>query len=447
MSNKCIIGFVFYILSTTLFAQQFSALGPGFSGTVKTLYFDKQSNLLYAGGFFNQLFSGEHMNLVSKWDGNEWDTLNNGIYGIGPVSSIAKYDDKIFVGGMINFVNGNNYRGLIYWDGNEWGSIGDVMLKSTGTLIKMLEMDEELYVLGMFDSITGNSFSRIAKWNGTTWSGFPQMDSTYKYGKVECAAIYKGQLYIGGNFKIGTTSRFAKFDGTSWNKINVCYDWIEPYVNDMIVYKNELYIGGRFRKEYGAPGNGIIKWNGDSLMQVDSLGIDGFIYDMQIVDEKLFVCGQFESAGGLSVSNSAIWDGSHWSGIGATFDGGIYSMASNGNDIFFGGSFKFVNGIETNGIVKYSLPLEVNELEKEQMDLILYPNPVLDKLKISGFTFIHKKYTVSISNIVGSSSLTFSVTPNANEYLIELPSYITPGTYYISVISDEEVKTGKFIKL
>ncbi len=116
-------------------------------------------------------------------------------------------------------------------------------------------------------------------------------------------------------------------------------------------YSNNLYAGGDFTKLYGNNIlNGIAKWDGNNwtpLWSPNAIGITGAgatLKALATLKGDLYVGGSFTTAGGVSASNIARWNGQAWSALGTGVSGGtspaVYALTtdSSGN-LYVGGSF------------------------------------------------------------------------------------------------------------
>ena len=444
--TKIIIYSVFFIdvASIQLPAQQFSPVGQGFNHHVKTLFADTSTNLLYAGGNFLGLSTGEYMGKIAVWNGSNWDSLGSGINTGSVVFSINKYGNDIFVGGSMQTMNGLNHRGLSYWDGLNWNSIGDATYNGYGEVRGVVPINQDLFILGTFDSIGTISANKLAKWDGIAWQSFPVLDGYLGGFSYHTAAIYNNELYVGGNFD-GQGSPYlkdiAKFDGTSWVPVGNGFSGFLTSVYDMLVFQGELYIAGGFQVSLGDPANGIVKWDGTNWHQV-GLGIEGGIFDMEIYNNELYVCGTIVSVEGNPAGNVAKWNGVQWDNLGGTFNTRVEALTILNGEVYFGGGFTEVNGIPVNYICKYTIPVGIEEIEApDNSKLHFSPNPTSNFLEISlTFGSINK---IEIFNISGKVILEKAGNESLNCQLDV--SSLANGIYTIKVITKENSYTEKLL--
>src|SRR5690606_22529559 len=92
----------------------------------------------------------------------------------------------------------------------------------------------------------------------------------------------------------------------------------------LVVYNEELYAAGMIRKVDGFAGNMIQRWNGEIWQEVgNSLypffpSSYGHVRDMKVLDDYLYVSGDFYTAGGIDGINApgiVRWDGNQWCGL------------------------------------------------------------------------------------------------------------------------------------
>ena len=130
-------------------------------------------------------------------------------------------------------------------------------------------------------------------------------------------------------------------------------------VNAFAVYNNELYAGGLFTTAGGVSASGVAKWDGSSWSAVGG-GISGFngaVIALVVYKNELYAGGVFSSAGGLPVNSIAKWNGSSWSAVGGGVTGWNYSVnafAVYNNELYVGGSFELAGGLPANSIAKWN---------------------------------------------------------------------------------------------
>ena len=189
-------------------------------------------------------------------------------------------------------------------------------------------MKEILIFICSFFYITANAQIEISPLS----SG---VDSSPSIGRLGVNRLYTDTvdnvLYaVGGFSSMGGKKCFgiAKWDGQSWDSLGsgirefLFYDGIQN-VEDVIRFQNDIYICGAFYKCGGKDIFGIARWNGT---QWDSVGTrmrffneGNFSYpsvkDMEVINNELYVVGNFTSIGNVITIGVAKWDGQNWTDL------------------------------------------------------------------------------------------------------------------------------------
>ena len=85
---------------------------------------------------------------------------------------------------------------------------------------------------------------------------------------------------------------------------------------------------------FAAPGDEF--WDG----RFDALGIEGEVRAIAVLEDDVYVGGQFGTAGKVGAANIARWDGTNWWPVGGGVDGlGVATLAVDGRNLYVGGYF------------------------------------------------------------------------------------------------------------
>jgi hypothetical protein len=95
---------------------------------------------------------------------------------------------------------------------------------------------------------------------------------------VHALASFAGKLYVGGNFAqtgSGSAARIASWDGASWSPLTTGIpDWdISSRVASLGVHDGKLYVGGNFISAGGVTSRALAGWDGAQWSSVG--GISG----------------------------------------------------------------------------------------------------------------------------------------------------------------------------
>ncbi|MDF1543744.1 MAG: hypothetical protein P1R58_01435 [bacterium] len=82
----------------------------------------------------------------------------------------------------------------------------------------------------------------------------------------------------------------------------------------------------------------------DNAISPSLPGVDSRIYATAVFQGKLIAGGYFTTAGGVSASSIAAWDGSSWSSLGSGMNNGVYALSVYDNKLIAGGYFTTAGG-------------------------------------------------------------------------------------------------------
>lgn len=112
-------------------------------------------------------------------------------------------------------------------------------------------------------------------------------------------------------------------------------------VNALTVFNDELIAGGNFTTAGGVSASNIARWNGASWMPLGT-GTSGTFPDvlcLYVHGNWLIAGGSFTSAGGISTNRIARWNGTIWRRLGPGFDSGVFALGAYDGDLIAGGQF------------------------------------------------------------------------------------------------------------
>ncbi len=113
----------------------------------------------------------------------------------------------------------------------------------------------------------------IARWDGTQWKKVGT-GVTASLPQIYCMAVYKGDLYVGGNiYHAGTSDAnfIARWDGTRWWAVGKGANYV---VTTMVVdtVKDVLYIGGSFSVVDDTIECSVAQWDGTKWSRTEYQG-------------------------------------------------------------------------------------------------------------------------------------------------------------------------------
>lgn len=226
---------------------------------------------LYAVGGFRYV-DGHFCNGVAKREGGQWVNIGELVQddnGTPILSSVEKYQGRLYVGGSLSLYDGTN--GIAMYDGSTWSGPGGGILGGVSGALDMAVYNGELYVGGAIDVNAGNSGHGLMRWNGSEWHdvGGSMQDlycGTGYPGRARSLLVHDGKLLASGGFGCAghiPAARFALWDGANWCGTG---DIIPDEVMAMAMYHDTLFLalGGYTVNGDTVPGM-VVKWVGGAF--------------------------------------------------------------------------------------------------------------------------------------------------------------------------------------
>ncbi|MGP1345227.1 MAG: hypothetical protein ACTS3F_00985 [Phycisphaerales bacterium] len=274
----------------------------------------------------------------------QWEVLpgvNDGILkfeifddGTGPA---------IYAAGEFTLAGGQAATRIAKWDGTAWsplaGPSGEGLSGSNSPLGASMAVFDDgrgpaLYVGGRFDVAGGLPAAAIARWDGATWESLPVLDAGGSSPSVLALEVFDDgsgpALYAGGFFASAggiPANNIARWDGIAWTPLTgPSGTGVSARVDALEVYDDgngpALYVGGIFATAGGVSASRIARWDGfefSPLIAPGGNGVGGSVDSLAAIEgpldlpPSLYIGGQFATAGGVTVNRIARWDGFEFS--------------------------------------------------------------------------------------------------------------------------------------
>ncbi len=363
---------------------------------------------LFAGGNF---FIGGG-NFIARRDGGSWTPLGGGtdnwVWSLGAfdIDGPGGSTDALVAGGDFISAGAADATHIAGWDGSSWSAFSPPQgLNNSVSAIIEYDPDDAgpegtvIVAAGSFTSISGQPMLRVAQWDGTSWSDLGGGFGFGSFTEVRALAVFDEddvgplppRLFAGGQFlEAGgePISYLARWDGVSWSEVG---GGVNSSVQALVVHDQDgpgalvpaLYATGSFTTAGGSPANRIARWNGTAWSALAS-GLNGqgealVSWDRDgpgPVPPGLVAGGQFSSAGGVTATHIAQWNGVGWSALGLGTNEHVYALCTFDADgsgpgaplLVAGGFFgvagiQVVNGIATwNGVAWSALATGMNNI-------------------------------------------------------------------------------------
>lgn len=303
---------------------------------------------------------------ILKWN------KSNGFFNMNLQTNLASprilgmtiKDNKLYFVGNVYSLNGSTAKGVFSWDGtsitpfNPANNTINLQSNGSGAITSIAVFNNKIYVPSFYYSSNGSGTTHLlASYDGANWTKEGGASPHNQSQMLLCT--YKNALYIA----FGYEGKLYKYDGTNLTKVMELKDNSNK-IYSMYVYNNELYIGGRFNKietlnKTSIDAYSIAKYNGTSWSTLANGILEGEVHAMTEWDGKLIIGGaNFGKVNDFYVANIVAWDGDKYLSVGEPIskeegngvNGYIYALISYNNELIIGGNFgklKDKNGYKT----------------------------------------------------------------------------------------------------
>jgi hypothetical protein len=217
----------------------------------------------------------------------------------------------------------------------------------------------QLLVAGGVFGLAGNVLvNNIAAWDGSAWQPLGAgIGGDGPPGYVWALAVYNGALIAGGDFTTAggvTCNDIASWDGSAWQPLGggMSGGGLYAGVYALAVYNGELIAGGDFTTAGGVTCSRIARWDGNAWQPLGS-GMDGGVCALTVWNGELIAGGDFTTAGGVPCDSIARWDGSTWQPLGSGMFPWVQVLTVYNGDLIAGGPFTIAGGVTCNGVARW----------------------------------------------------------------------------------------------
>lgn len=280
---------------------------------------------VFIGGTFTAV-DGVIASRVAKWNGSTWSALGSGANGT--VNAMAVLGSELFIGGTFSSVGGVSLTSrLAKWDGTSWLAAGAGFNSTSVPTGGLAVAGSELFV---------GRGTQVQKWDGAAWSNVGPTTSSI----TGIATLDGINVYVVGS------STCRHWDGSTWTTRKT----FDDFATEIAMLGSDVYIGGQFS-------NYLERWDGSAWHTVGSSGVTNYLTMVAQVGSALFVSGDFTVTDGVKTPGLARWNGSAWSSIFEDIDGGLngegYSIVELNGKIYVSGNFTTAGKIAANHVACY----------------------------------------------------------------------------------------------
>ncbi|MEZ6235069.1 MAG: immunoglobulin domain-containing protein [Phycisphaerales bacterium] len=337
-------------------------LGTGLNNTVFAVrtWDDDRSpstpDALLVGGAFTA--SGtQPVSRIARWEGGSWVPLLGGldsdVFALLPVEAppTSLATTALLVAGKFMLAGGQTSPRLAAWDGVAWIPSGGAEVRTSVYALLTWDPDQggpaptELVVGGGFQGLAGNdgvaAYSQESGWRALG-SGLPNGNvGGLLEWDLDGAGPALPQLVACGSFNIPSpfSRGIAAWDGQRWIGLGTGASSVagvtlwDPDGDGPTEPK--LIAGGPFQSISGVAANRVAMWE-FPFWQPLGTGLNGGVNavlawdpdDDGPMNQVLVAAGKFQSAGGVSASNIAFWDGNYWAPLGEGLGGIVQALVA-----------------------------------------------------------------------------------------------------------------------
>ena len=328
---------------------------------------------LYVGGAFNR--AGDvTTGGVARWDGTKWNPLGSGSGINGTVFALVTDGTNLFAGGRFTSADGVGATNIAHWNGTNWSSIGALYLpggpNAYRTSVTTLAVDgTNLYAGGIFYTAGGTLATNVARWNGQSWQALGDGLGTAGVGDsfyVLNLAKHGPDLYAVGQFLFSGASgatNLARWNGVTWEQVGgglsgggSGYYWnggvFSGYGQALCSTGRGLLVGGNFNFAGGQSLTNLALWDGTNWSSVG--GCDQPVVRIFPDDTNQIVLGHFTQIGGIAAAGVARLSGSNWSALGQGVIPSAIAATRVGTNLFIGGNFQIAGGASAGYVARWS---------------------------------------------------------------------------------------------
>ncbi len=284
------------------------------------------------------------------------------------IKCMVSYNNELIIGGNFTNVGGIVAHSIAKWNGVNWSNIGIGNLLNT-EVIDMVVYNNKLYFTA----------DKLYVWDGSILSEFnytnPNNINSFLYGTD--LHVFNGKLHVlssngiytydGNNVSLiqgisgyclsdlnnilycGGDDGVSKYENNVWTSVNGITTF-PPSILNMKTYNNELYVLGDFNTIGGLTiNNNLAKYNGTSWSIVNIPLIaypETFLYSgynkglnhMNVINNELYLTHSFYNNGEINHSPTIKYNGVSWTPLAQNYSNYGACVHLHNNTLYCGGS-------------------------------------------------------------------------------------------------------------
>jgi len=457
-------------------AQSYAKVGNGggVEGKINVMKTSEDGNLLIMAGDFSEV-DGVAANSIIAWDGENWQTLGDGVEG--EIHTIAiQSQGRFYIGGNFSLYGSTEPCNVAFWNGANWESMQNGEMN--GTVFTLLSYGG-LIAGGDFQNIDNQPIKYLAKLSSETnpvWNNYARrfIPGTITYEYIDDAFVVDGpvrslqnidnRILIAGDFsetapdvldtninQIATKNLVYWYDN-NWESGFV--DGLESVETTFHGSDGKIYTGGslEYENDLGIFNSGF--WEFNMFEQIDYDQGENRIHGFMEHNGTIYSYGDIQpffstvwSKGFVAVGGDFGVGGGWGDGLGALFDRSVRAAEVFQEEIYFAGDFTTISFSNTNsifnGLAKSPFTGETNFVEegifeKNKIQIFNAENQLNIRYENLG-----KNATLNLFNLQGQLLKSINLPQGSQDLEVGLSSW-AGGMYVYQVMNEEGKQAGKF---
>jgi hypothetical protein len=208
-------------------------------------------------------------------------------------------------------------------------------------------------------------------------------------------------LFAGGEFNWADGVRatnVTRWDGSQWHALG---NGLPTQVESLAVFRNELYaVAQPYWNADFSQQITISKWNGTNWIGIATSDSPALVLASDA--RNMYAGGSFTQISGIEANRIARWDGSAWFPLGSGLSEGragtgVGALALNGSEVYVAGIFTKAGNAAVDGLAMWHIPQTLKATRTEDALSVSWPLPDAD-FKLETTTNLWSEGWVAVTN-------------------------------------------------
>ncbi|MFT4663540.1 MAG: hypothetical protein ACI8YQ_000646 [Polaribacter sp.] len=435
----------------------------GIEGQINVMKTTKDSALLYMAGNFTAV-DGVSANSIIAWDGNDWQTLGDGVTGEIHAMDVT-HSGHLYVAGNFVLNSNTNYTNIAVWDGSSWTGLQQGDMEG---IVFDIHIQNQVYIGGDFQKVNGQQMAFLARkpFNVDTWNNevvfYNNTNNSYDTipnafsvnAPVHSITEVSGRVLVAGEFSTTapnvnfnnintiTTDYMAYWNNTNW-EAGFTGDY--PAVAKVEHIEGRLYVAGFDDEEYAVSvfNNGL--WDHLQLNRLDPTITTSLVHGYIEKNGVIYTYGNISNQPILGINSEGLvyigfTSGNVTNARGANFDKTVRACEVFQDNVYFAGDFTTSDGSNSfNGLTYSSLGPLTSVKNNNEIPVDIYSH---NKQLYINYNNLDQETELKVYTIQGTLVCTLSLASGAGAIQEDL-SRFADGVFVYELSDGERRSTGK----